>query len=790
MRWLRLPVLAAAGSLLLPLSVVPRATADDEVVVPPERKKVKIDLPKQEIVLPAVDRTGASGPATPGKPVPPAAQPSTKPPKPAAVFRATEIAPERALAVLHFPDVTRMARAAGNSPYGRLMSDEILGRFWTNKVLGSMKELPPATKGLPSGAGLVGIVTRMQELSRAEVLLAAYAPARENGSPRLLGVFEMDDNRQSLFRDSLPQLRLWAGLTEDTGSKTVSAGDFGYDCLIQRKITVLCHGFVGNQLVIATDEELYREVLRLVQVKGERSLARDPEWSAACARAGRNADAYVKVELPTLMGKLGSGLDERSRKALTAQMRGMRHLSGALTFQAGTVRDRMYLHMDADSELLRSTARKSPNPALARLAPLDACVFDLKRFEPGTLAQAAGQNRGAAPGGQAQSFDDEVARVLEKSCADSNALKAVSGSMAHSVVLSGMGTGMDFDALVVLEADDQEQFKQVMVALDKAAKDFVTDTYMGAQVKFWSPPEDDAGVAGPLSPMAGMAGMAASMPGLRKLLEASKCPLGLVQAYAVAGSYVVFGTSQRIVKLAVRQTDPVGRSSCIEDKPDFKEAREILGRAPGEIRMTYVDLRRFGEMLFAMGSLGAGAEDMPPMDKVVAQLGGMLVSVRREDSGVTVEVCSPVGMMPLVGAGTVGGYVWALDARASREAARHTDSLKTIWRGLEIFATDFNRYPLKPSELFGAYVEDTGCFVTPEQQSDDVPVKIATAEDVNTKSGYAYLPGRSPNAAANILIMYSLRPDSRGRHWCLFTNGRVAPVSAEGLKGLLERSRN
>jgi hypothetical protein len=66
-----------------------------------------------------------------------------------------------------------------------------------------------------------------------------------------------------------------------------------------------------------------------------------------------------------------------------------------------------------------------------------------------------------------------------------------------------------------------------------------------------------------------------------------------------------------------------------------------------------------------------------------------------------------------------------------------------------------------------------------------VPVRIQEAGDLNSKTGYKYVSGLSPNSASSTVIMYSARRDSRGRHWVLFTSGRVRPVQAASLKQML-----
>ncbi|MHC4915788.1 MAG: hypothetical protein ACYTGB_09880, partial [Planctomycetota bacterium] len=304
--------------------------------------------------------------------------------------------------------------------------------------------------------------------------------------------------------------------------------------------------------------------------------------------------------------------------------------------------------------------------------------------------------------------------------------------------------------------------------------------------KHWVKPKDD-GAKRKKGPV--LRAAAAASPWQKKLMGMAEGPLGPIKAYAIANQYLILGTSARVVKLAVRQTDPTQRSSSIEDKPDFQTVRKSIGAAPNEISAGYLDLRRIAELLYALGGATGAATDLPPADKIMAELTGLYWSTRREASGFTVEVASPVGLLPLSGAAMVGAFVAVMDAAAEAERVAHTQKLKTIWRGLETFATDFGRYPLKLSELHKVYVENIKIFLSPDQLKGEEPVNLLISADIDKKSGYKYVTGRSPVSASNTLIVYSGTPDSRGRHWCLYTSGQVGSVSAEGLAELLGKSR-
>jgi len=365
-------------------------------------------------------------------------------------------------------------------------------------------------------------------------------------------------------------------------------------------------------------------------------------------------------------------------------------------------------------------------------------------------------------------------------------LPALAGDWAVAVTVTGMGPSTNADLLLVVQPQNLKETEEVLKKLEGVSRQkFRSEKYMGARLKFWIKPPKKAGkTAAPLSVPK------LSLPGFEKLKE--KGPLGgPFKAYALANRYLILGTSARVVKMAVRQTDPDRQSSCIKDKPDYDAARAKLDTSKQEVSLGYADLRRGGELLYAAGGFLGKDVDLPPADKVLGELSGAVWSVRREKSpartGLTVEVHSPVGMLPLSAGAGLRGWVEAMKAAAQREETAHTYKLKAVWRGLETFATDFGRYPIKLSELYKVYVADSSNFLTLEQE--EAKVKITKAAEVNTKTGYRYVTGRSPNAVANTVVMYSAKADARGVHWCLFSDGRVGAVTAEKLAKRLGKKK-
>ncbi len=764
------------------LAVALSAWAGDTVEEDPNAKKVSGKIPKKKFDLSGVNTNKR---VEDPKAVEKRKEEEEKKKEEEVVrYKAAEIAPEGAQVILHFPDLSRMYRSADKSPLGRLMAEQMLGRVWRKKVLASIREIPAPRKGTPTGAGMLDIISRLKEVCQGEVLVACYGAATKAKLPSMVVIAEMEGDDRTAFRDSVRDIKKWAGFDAESSSKVATSGKFEFDKIIYGKRVVASYGFVGNHLVVTVGDGLYQKVLAAATSKGDHSLSRDREWLSAVRKLGKNADVYLKADYEkALLSMLGPDAKPEQVKAVKTGAKGIRYCGAALNFSTGAVRERFILDLEKDSELFKMLPGSGPNTALAKLIPLDAAYYDIQMVKPGAVVTSYKRSLKGLSDEQRKHFNEAIDKVFSKSklSLEKDILPAFGGHIATAVVLTGMGATMDFDVLIVMQPANREKVKKVLSGLDRAAgKEFRSDIYMGAELKHWVKPDDTEKpkviISGP------------KMPWMKKAAEMVEGPLGPIKAYAIANQYVILGTSARVVKLAVRQTDPAVQSSCIEDKPDFRAARSSVGAAPNEIQSGYVDLRRLGELGYSLAGAAGTGVDLPPADKVLGELTGMFWSVRREASGISMEVRSPVGFLPLAGAGFMGAWVASMNAAARAEQVAHTRKLKACWRGLETFATDFGRYPLKPSELFKVYVEDSSNFLTPDQQQGDVPVRIKEAGDLNNKSGYSYVTGLSPNSAASTVIMYSAKTDSRGRHWCLFTSGKVRAEAPEGLKGLLSNT--
>jgi hypothetical protein len=726
-------------------------------------------------------------PVEPAPPKPPEKENQPKA-KPVVRYRAAELVPEGAEIALELPDLTRARRAAGASPLGRLMAADALGPVWSRHIAQRLRNLPPLGEGLPNGDALVELFDRMSDLFAGEAVVAVYPPADGGQGRRLLIVAELEGARRGTLLDTVEDLKALAGLSRETSVENLSKGDFEFQRLTAKSGLTATWGFVGNQLVVElgrakAGKQLYADlVLSAAVSRGDKSLAREETRAEQMAVLGKDADCYLRADVRSLAGlarPAGRG------PAALAGLEGVKYLAAALRFEPEAAREKVFVAMDPDGRLGKLLPKKSPGADLVKFVPLDAFYCEVERLEPGAAAQAFEMFKGSLSEELRNQLDERVAELDKKSglSLEKEILPSFAGEFASAYVVRVAGAAPEVELLMVIQPDDLDKLKKSLGALERAlagSGEFKSEPYLGAQVHYLEKPKDkDKDAKAPAGePLALGLGGGAGAGGFS--------PVGLrlaeFGAYAVHGQCVILGTSARIVKMAVRQRDPAQHTSSLVDKADFKSARVVLGAPANEVSYGYLDLHRAGEMFY---SLAGAALELPPADRVLDELSGMAWSLRREKQGISVEVVSPVGLMPLGVAMLAKGTLDAVDAAAAAERAAHTAKLKAIWRGMELFSTEFGRYPLNLSELYPTYVPNAATFLTPEQEAGETKVTIARAEEVDARTGYRYMSGRASNAVGTTVLVYSAKPTVRGTHWCLLVSGKVSEVPAKGLAELV-----
>jgi hypothetical protein len=752
----------------------------------------QFDLSKLDLTKPPVE------PAPP-KPPDKVDQPKAKP---VVRYRAAELVPEGAEVVVELPDLTRSWRSAGASPLGRLMAADALGPVWSQHIVGRLRNLPATADGTPSGDAIVDLIGRFGALLVGEAVVAVYPPAEGAKGRRLLLVADLEGARRATFLDTMEDLKALAGLSRETSAENLSKGDFEYQRLLAKNGLTATWGFVGNQLVVEfgrvpakAGTQLYADlVLKAAVSRGDKSLAREEARNEQMAILGKDADCYLRADVKALAG-LATTVGEKDAPA-AVWLEGVKSVTAALRFESGAVRERIFLSLNMESALGKTLPKSAPTGGLAKFMPLDSCYFAVERLEAAGAVQAFAMARASLPEDLRKKLAERVTNIEKISglSLEKDILPAFAGEYASAYTFRTAGAGPEIETVMIVQPDDIEKLKKALAGLEKAllgANELKVESYLRAQVHHLELPADPAkekskAKAKGEDPFARRLGGGGSAEASDDL-----APLGIrllqLGAYAIQGQCIIMGSSPRAVKMAVRQMDPAQHTSSILDKADFKAARSVLGAPANELSHGYLDLRRVGELLYAVAGASGRFADLPPADRVLEDMTGMVWSLRSEKQGVSVEVVSPVGLLPLTGALLAHGSLEARDAAAAAEQAAQAGKLKAIWRGMELFSTEFGRYPLNLSELFPTYVADGAIFLTPEQEGSEA--KPTKAEEVELKTGYRYVSGRAPNSVGTALLVYSGKPTVRGTHWCLLVNGKVFDVPANRLAEMIGTKR-
>ncbi|MHC4503934.1 MAG: hypothetical protein ACYTFI_11565, partial [Planctomycetota bacterium] len=133
------------------------------------------------------------------------------------------------------------------------------------------------------------------------------------------------------------------------------------------------------------------------------------------------------------------------------------------------------------------------------------------------------------------------------------------------------------------------------------------------------------------------------------------------------------------------------------------------------------------------------------------------------------ESYGPVG--PVTGA--VIELVAALQAKATAKAPTTTAgdeaNLRMIGVGVQLYATDFDRFPSRLSELHDEYVGSLAYFNSPGGKGE-----VRTKDDVDAKSDYVYVRGLRPTDLSSMIVAYTKKDVQGGRgRSVLFLDGSV-----------------
>ncbi len=114
------------------------------------------------------------------------------------------------------------------------------------------------------------------------------------------------------------------------------------------------------------------------------------------------------------------------------------------------------------------------------------------------------------------------------------------------------------------------------------------------------------------------------------------------------------------------------------------------------------------------------------------------------------ESYGPRGPRTGAGVGMRAGLAGRAQQQTPRAAGGDADDLARIGLGIQLYATDFDRFPAGLSELYDEYVPSLAVFNSPAGRSE-----VKAKADIDTRSDYVYVEGLSPTDLSSMIVAYT-----------------------------------
>lgn len=522
-------------------------------------------------------------------------------------------------------------------------------------------------------------------------------------------------------------------------------------------------GYVENLFIIVTGRGTLEKMIDVYLGGTSKQLAGFEPYRDAMDRLGKGSDVSYFADLGSVSGLAGAGGG--------LGLQGGR-VAGAVRFEGRAVFERLEVESKELGGAISSELVSSP-PKSAAFLSVDTVFYAAATADPQRALS------GAKTGSFGPMIDALFAGFKTQHGVDieHDILSPFGGEMAIGIEMPE-GTPPQF--LAVLEIRRGEAFGGVIRALEMLMSGKPKETG-----------EEDARLTG--SVLDKLAGGKLTKTRYRDfdiwVLEAGgtgKRPGVPAPGIAIARveSQCLVASGLDVIKKAIRQSRHGG--SSITEKPDFSRAMRKFG--PRRSALLYVDAPRIAEMVPALGPVGpARGAGLPGvlLDEVAKHLFGLGVSLGRRQDRLVAEFYGPIG--PLTG-GVLAGI-----SRVRGGAVEHTEARKKedqvnlgrIGIALQLYATDFNRFPMSLSELYPNYVPEREVFMAPTGKR-----LVRTKDDIDTKSDYVYVSGLKPTDLSDEIILFNKAyvHGGKGRN-VLYLDGRVRFFAEDDFQDLLKRRK-
>jgi prepilin-type processing-associated H-X9-DG protein len=267
-------------------------------------------------------------------------------------------------------------------------------------------------------------------------------------------------------------------------------------------------------------------------------------------------------------------------------------------------------------------------------------------------------------------------------------------------------------------------------------------------------------------------------------------PVDFGVAYTVEGEHLILAFNPTTMKNTLSWIDQPGKN--ILESEDFKTVMAHLPSAYAGV--SYVNLKELAGFLYsnvlpiatmAMAVSGApplfDTSKLPPVDVVTKHLFGLGSTTQSDETGFSVQVYSPVGLITALGiAGAGFGMASALRAGEGEGISsvppeeQCTNNIRQLGIGALLYAYDHNgAFPSTFEEMATYYNNDQSLLQCPAVQEHETP------------SDYELVPGLTLESGSDKVLIHEKKPNHEGKLNVVFTDGRVEGVTPEDLDKLL-----
>ena len=685
-------------------------------------------------------------------------------------FTAEQLLPEDTLALLNIPDVTAMANAWRGSPLHRIFTRDDVRGVWrkVRRVAQREREAKKFKLTLLDLLDQIDLTPeRLTQLFPEQFTFAVF-PVQGELRWALVAACSGDEQRRDVERllNDFFSAMSKAGYAVDPQPDT-------YRDLVdletwQTTFGVFAHHFVGNLFVLTQGRDTIVSIFDRALGRDTRALATRPYIVRRLAELERG-QAQVFFDLSGLREKISdaSGFGDAFTLQLPASwqpvppvrakqdpaavllpaidlLRAGGLLNLRFQFEPEGVREHMLYTPARDAELLTFINRA---PLLrfdgrrrlrtSKFVPIDAHVYLAAHFNLHTW--------------------------LDRRLAADNPLRKVTGIFSGEAGFATFPTDERAGRVAILElSDDGDQDEKY----DQAERVIV---------------EEMAKQAGhELRPSRSRAFDIFST--VATAAARARLPYPDVAFNREQKSVVLAGTTVSHLRKAIRQSRHP--DSSIRRREDYRWVIKRLGQdRPFSLRY-YADAKKLLNQAYLKhgGRFQEMAKDQGwrwelAFDKILTkEIKGTGIQLRVEDNALVVEAASSVGFVPLMVALKGVGRIGAAEKIGVDPEVRQlrAGKLVRIGVGLHLYAADFDRFPLKLSELHATYVPDLETFEINHRET-----KIRTGPDIDTKSDFLYISGLSLTDVADRILVYERRLDVDGYRWFLPLFGRPMYINQE-----------